>query len=122
MSEVFGKIKKAINKFWLSLIGVYEIDDKKVNSHKCTCGRSSSGNCEGLHVLTQEQWNSRKEGTVVQLIKSGPKEKAKKPRKVKSTKQSNVVSIKEISAVNDSKKAKRTTKKTVAKPAKKTIK
>lgn len=31
-------------------------EQQKAGPVKCGCGRSQSGNCEGLHKLSQEEW------------------------------------------------------------------
>jgi CDGSH-type Zn-finger protein len=32
---------------------------KRENPRVCTCGRSATGFCTGLHKLTNEQWDAR---------------------------------------------------------------
>lgn len=106
MSEVFSKIKNVLYKSWLRIIGVYTPEENEI-SNKCTCGRSKSGRCEGLHVLTDEQWKSQTETTV---------KKAKKSRTPRATKVSKIVDSANTSKKTSTKKPR---KKTVDKVAKK---
>jgi len=65
---------------------------------KCGCGRSPTGNCVGLHALSQEQWDAHEDNPnkVVPVVESMPvvesapveapvkKTKAKKPAAMKA--------------------------------------
>lgn len=53
---------------------------------KCGCGRSPTGNCVGLHALTQEEWATHPDNPVKPVVEAKPA-KTKKPaaKKAKTT-------------------------------------
>jgi len=73
---------KAIAEFF----GIYEKKKvvettKPVEPPKCGCGRSSTGNCVGLHKLTEEQWasDSRNPNKVIPTVEAPVEAKTEAP-------------------------------------------